>query len=189
MLTKYFIGINWVDFLMIALILRTCYIGIKTGIGIELFKLFSLWLVTVSAFHVYTTPLSDMLNEKLPALPLDAGDVFVFASLVTLITVLVRIIRESFFLLVKIEAQNSWDKWAGLCVGFIRGIWMASIGLFIMTISTIQYLEVSAKTSLFGSKVLNVAPNIYKSNYEGLFSRFIPGQINPEPFKALERKP
>lgn len=187
MLTRYFVGINWVDFLIIGLILRACYIGIKTGIGIELFKLFSLWLVTAIAFHIYTTPLSDMLNEKLPALPLDAGDCFVFVALVVIITLIIRIVRESFFLLIKIEAKNVLDKWMGLAIGLLRGLWMASIMLFIMVISTVQYLEISAKSSLFGHKLVYFAPTIYKASYEGLVSRFTSGNINPEPFKALER--
>ena len=187
MLTKYFIGINWVDFLIIAVVVRMCYIGIKTGAGIELFKLFSLWVATVTAFHVYTTPLSDMLNEKLPALPLDAGDVFVFACLITIITIIFRIVRESFFLLIKIEARNAADKWLGLSIGLLRGLWAASIGLFIMTISTVQYLEVSAKSSLFGHKLLAMAPTIYKASYEGFIGKLAPGKLNPEPFRALER--
>jgi uncharacterized membrane protein required for colicin V production len=187
MLTKYFIGFNWVDFLMIVLIVRMCYIGIKTGVGIELFKLFSLWLVTVTAFHVYTTPLSDLLNEKLPALPLDAGDVFVFVALTVAVTLLIRIVRESFFMLVKIEAKSALDKWAGMAIGFLRGLWICSIGLFIMTISTIEYLEVSAKSSLFGHKLIAMAPTIYKASYEGVIGKFIPGTLNPEPFRAVER--
>ena len=72
MLSKYLVGINWADFLIIGLIARMCFIGIKTGIGIELFKLLNLWLVTVISFHVYTTPLSDYLNQRLPALPSSA---------------------------------------------------------------------------------------------------------------------
>lgn len=188
MLTKYIVGINWIDFLVIGIIARMCYIGIKTGLGIELFKLASLWLATVISYHIYTTPLSDLLNQRLPALPLDAGDVFVFCALLTVITIGIRIIRESFFLLVKIEAQNVLNKWGGLVIGCLRGFWIASIALFIMTISTVQYLEVSAKSSLFGHKLIGMAPNIYKGSYEGLISKFfVNSSINPEVFKAVER--
>ncbi len=188
MLTKYMVGINWVDFLIIGLVIRMCYIGLKTGMGIELFKLLGLWLATVITFHVYTTPLSDFLNEKLPALPLDAGDVFVFVVLLTAVTLLMRVVRESFFLLVKIEAHNTLDRWGGLLIGCCRGFWAASIVLFIMTISTVQYLEISAKSSLFGNKLINLAPNIYKGSYEGLVSKFFSdSKINEEVFRALER--
>jgi uncharacterized membrane protein required for colicin V production len=188
MLTKYFIGINWVDFLLIALVLRMAYIGFRTGIGIELFKLFGLWLATILSYQFYTTPLSDFLNTKVPALPLDVGDAFVFIVVVTAVTIVVRIIRESFLLLVKIEGQNSFNKLAGLAVGLLRGLWIASLCLFIMTISTVEYLEVSAKSSLFGNKLINVAPSIYRGSYEGLILKFIPGgKINEEVFKAVER--
>ncbi len=188
MLSKYIIGINWVDFLTIGLIVRMCYIGVKTGAAIELFKLFSLWLAIVITFHVYTTPLSDILNTKLPALPIDAGDVFVFCALIAVITLVIRIIRESFFLLVKIEAHNTLDRWGGFMIGLLRGLWISSIALFIMTISTIQYLETSAKTSLFGSKLLNMAPAVYKGSYEGLILKFlVSSKVNEEVFKAVDR--
>ena len=188
MLTKYVAGINWVDFFVISLIARMCYIGIKTGVGIELFKLFGLCLTTFIAFQIYTTPLSDLLNTRIPVLPLDAGDVFVFAVLVTVITLIVRIVRESFFLLVKIETHNKLDKWGGLALGLLRGFWISSIVLFVMTISTIQYLETSVKTSLFGHKIINLAPQIYKGSYLGLTSKFFPRTtLNEEVFKAVER--
>ncbi len=188
MLTKYLVGLNWVDFLIIGIILRMCFIGIQTGTGIELFKLLNLWFVTVIAFHIYTTPLSDYLNEKIPALPLDAGDVFVFCCLATVITLLFRIIRESFFLLIKIEAKNILDKWAGLFIGCLRGFWVASIALYILTISTVSYLEVSAKSSLFGHKVLRMAPSIYKGSVNGFVSKILPyGTPNEEVDRALDR--
>lgn len=188
MLTKYFIGINWVDFLMFGIIARTCYIGLKTGAAVELFKVFSLWLVTVISFHIYTTPLADILNERVPALPLNCADVFVFTVLVTAVTILIRIIRESFFLLIKIEAHNTLDKLSGLILGCLRGLWITSIALFIMIISTVQYLEVSAKSSLFGHKLINLAPQIYKGSYEGLISKFLKEKkVNDEVFIAIER--
>lgn len=188
MLTKYMVGVNWVDFLIMGLIIRMCYIGLKTGMGIELFKLLSLWLTTIIAFHVYTTPLSDLLNQKLPALPLDAGDVFVFVVLLAAITLLMRLVRESFFLLVKIETHNTLDRWGGLLVGCCRGFWIASILLFVLTISTVGYLETSAKSSLFGNKLISLAPNIYKGSYEGLVSKFFKdSKLNEEVFKAVQR--
>lgn len=188
MLTKYLIGVNWVDFLIIAIIIRTCFIGMKTGIVTELFKLSSLWLATVITFHLYTTPVSDMLNAKIPALPLLASDVFVFVVLLTIVTIIGRIIRESILLLVKIETHNTVDRWSGLASGLLRGFWISSIGLFIMTISTVQYLETSAKSSLFGHNVISLAPSIYRGSYEGLLSKFFPSsKINDEVFKSIER--
>jgi len=188
MLTKYLVGLNWVDFLVFGFILRMCFIGIQTGTGIELFKVLSLWFVTIITYHLYTTPLSDFLNTKLPALPLDAGDVFVFCCLVAVVTLLFRMIRESFFLLIKVEAKSSLDRWAAFGIGCLRGFWAASIVLYIMTISTIQYLEVSAKSSLFGHKVLRMAPAIYHGSVNGVLAKILPfGETNIEVERALER--
>lgn len=188
MLAKYLVGINWVDFIIIGIIARMCYIGVKTGVGIELFKIFGLWLGTIIAYQAYTTPLSDFLNTKLPALPLDAGDVFVFVAVITVITLALRIIRESFFLLVKIEAQDTLNKGAGFLLGILRGFWISSLVLYVMTISTVQYMETSAKSSLFGHKIIAFAPAIYKGSYNHLISKFFQKmELNPEVDRALER--
>jgi uncharacterized membrane protein required for colicin V production len=188
MLAKYLVGINWTDFIIIGIIARMCYIGIKTGLGIELFKLFGLWLATIIAYQAYTTPLSDFLNEKLPALPLDAGDVFVFVVVIAVITLVLRAIRESFFLLVKIETQDTLNKVTGFLSGALRGFWISSLVLYVMTISTVQYLETSAKSSLFGHKIIVFAPAVYKGSYNYLISKFFQKMdINPEVDRALER--
>lgn len=188
MLSKYVVGINWVDFLIIGIILRMCYIGMRTGIGIEVFKLIGLWLATMITFQLYSTPLADMLHEKLPPLPLDAADAFVFVSLLTIVVLVVRMIRESFFLLVKIDAQNTLNKWGGFLLGCLRGAWITSIALIIMTISTVQYLEVSAKSSLFGHRFINIAPRIYEISHKIVISKLFPNEkINDQIFLVVER--
>ncbi|MFH1692321.1 MAG: CvpA family protein [Candidatus Omnitrophota bacterium] len=188
MLSKYVVGINWVDFLIIGIILRMCYIGLRTGIGIEFFKLLGLWLATMITFQLYSTPLADMLHEKLPALPIDAADVFVFVSLLTITILVVRMIRESFFLLVKLDEQNTASKWGGLVMGFIRGVWIASLALMIMTISTMQYLETSAKSSLFGHRFINIAPQIYEVSHRIIISKLFPKtDINDQVFQVIDR--
>lgn len=188
MLSKYIVGINWVDFLIIGIILRMCYIGLRTGIGIEFFKLLGVWIATMTTFQLYSTPLADMLHEKLPALPIDAADAFVFITLLTIIMLVVRMIRESFFLLVKIDAQNSLNKWGGLVLGFTRGIWIASLALMIMNISTIQYLETIAKSSLFGHRFINIAPQIYEVSHRIIISKLFPNtKVNDQIFQVIER--
>lgn len=188
MLTKYIVGLNWADLLIIGILIRMAFIGLKTGFAIELFKLISLWFATIITFQLYTTPLADLLNEKVPALPLDAADVFTYIVIMTLVTLAFRIIRESFFLLIKIEAANTFDKIAGIILGSLRGLWVASIALFIMCISTIQYLETSAKSALFGHKVIALAPNIYRGCYNGLTRHlFSKTKLNEEVFKILDR--
>ncbi len=188
MLSKYVVGINWVDFLIIGIIIRMLYIGLRTGIGIEFFKLIGVWLATILTFQLYSTPLADALHEKLPALPLDAADAFVFVSLLTIIILIVRMIRESFFLLVKIDAQNTLNKWGGLLLGCVRGMWIASLALIIMTISTIQYLETSAKSSLFGHRFINIAPRIYEVSHKIIISKLFPDKsINDQIFLVVER--
>lgn len=165
-----------------------CFIGLRTGIGIELFKLFALWLATILTFQLYSTPLADMLNEKLPALPIDAADAFVFVTLLTIVILVVRMIRESFFLLIKIDAQNTLNKWGGLILGLVRGFWIASLVLIIMSISTIRYLEISAKSSLFGYRFINIAPQIYSTSHKIIISKFFPdAKINDQILSVVER--
>lgn len=187
MLAKYVVGLNWVDFVILGLFARTCFIGTRTGIGVEIFKVIGLMFATLIACHFYTS-VSDLLSSKIPALPLNASDAFVFVVLVSVSIIIIRIIRESFFLLVKIEAHNTLDRWGGMALGFFRGFWISSLVLVSMGISTMSYMEASAKSSLFGHKFIAMAPAIYRGTYENIISKlFSSGSMNEEIFKAIEK--
>ena len=187
MLYPYVSQFNWIDILIIICCLRMCYIGLKKGMGIELFKLLNLAFCSFVVFHYYSA-LGEFLHNKLPALPVEPAIIFSYIVLITIITLLFRILREGFFVFVKTEIVGNFSKYLGLILGFIRGILISALIIFGLMISTIHYFDLSARTSFFGSKIVKLPINIYVGTLSGATSRVFPEQaLNQDVINVLER--
>ncbi|MFH1622137.1 MAG: CvpA family protein [Candidatus Omnitrophota bacterium] len=188
MLYPYISQFNWLDVLIIVCSLRMCYIGLKKGLGIELFKLINLFFCSLVVLHSYY-PLGQFINNKIPALPLEPAAVFCYAVLLFIITILFRILREGVFVFIKIESIGNLNKYAGLFIGFLRGIIISAFIIFGFLISTIHYLELSSRTSYFGMQVVKFPIRIYEVTFNGVTSKLFPHQIfNQEVIKILEKE-
>lgn len=188
MLYPYVSQFNWIDILIIICSLRMCYIGLKRGMGIELFKLLNLVFCSFVVFHYYFA-LGEFIHNKIPALPVEPAIIFSYIVLITIITILFRILREGVFVFVKTETIGSFSKYLGLFLGFIRGILISALIIFGLMVSTIHYFELSARTSFFGSKIVKLPVNIYVGILSGATSRIFPEQaLNQDVIKVLEQE-
>lgn len=187
MLYPYVSQFNWIDILIIICCLRMCYIGLKRGFGIELFKVINLIFCTFFALHFYLI-LGEFINNKISALPLEAASIFSYILLIFIITILFRILREGFFILVKSETTNTISKSLGLFIGFIRGLLISGLILFGLLISTMHYLEMSSSVSFFGPRLLKIPVQIYENLFYGVVSKIFPEQgFNQEIKNVIEK--
>ena len=188
MLYPYVSQFNWIDILIIICSLRMCYVGLKRGLGIEFFKLLSLFFCSFIVLHYYFA-LGDFIHNKIPALPIEPAIIFSYVVLISIITLLFRVLREGFFVFVKTETLSNFGKYSGLLIGFVRGIIVSAFIIFGLLISTIHYFELSARTSFFGSKIVILPVKIYEGIYQGITSRIFHSQIfNQEVIKVLEKE-
>ncbi|MBL7197116.1 MAG: CvpA family protein [Candidatus Omnitrophica bacterium] len=187
MLYPYVSQFNWIDILIIICTLRTCYIGLRKGLGIELFKVINLFFCSFVTLHFYFA-LGEFIQSKIPALPLEPAAIFSYILLIFIITMLFRILREGFFVIVKTETISNISKYSGLFLGFIRGVIISAFIIFGLLISTIHYLELSARTSFFGSRVVKLQLKIYEGLFYGSVAKIFPDQsFNQEVIKVLEK--
>lgn len=188
MLYPYVSQFNWVDILIIICTLRMCYIGLKRGLGIELFKLLNLVFCSFVVLHYYYT-FGEFINKKIPALPIEPAIIFSYIVLITIITVLFRILREGFFVFVKTESIGNLSKYSGLLLGFVRGIIISAFIIFGFLISTVHYVDLSGRTSYFGSKIVKLPVKMYEGIFYGITSKIISNQgFNQEAVKTLEKE-
>lgn len=189
MLYSYISQFNWVDILLIALLLRFCYISLKKGLGVEIFKTVNLFFCAFAAFHFYSA-LAEFLNTKIPALPLEPAEIFSYVFLIFIITIIFRIFREAIFVFAKTESISTISKYTGLLLGCLRGVVIGGFIIFGLFISTIHYLELSAKTSCFGPKAVKIPIKIYEIIFKGAVANIFPDQtFNQKTITIIETKP
>lgn len=172
---------NWVDIFVIILLLRVCYIAIKNGFPIELFKVSGTILAIYLSFHYYTN-LSDIIRQRFigQKLPLEFLDFLCFGLLAVLGYLAVAFFRQLFSRLITMEAVPKLNKWGGFFIGILRGFLLSSLLIFALFISSFKYFKNSVNDSYSGRRLFKIAPATYSKIWFGFVSKFMPGEkFNP----------
>lgn len=165
--------LKWFDFFIIILLLRICYIAVKCGIIIEIFKTLGTILAIFLSLHFYTA-ISESLNARfsISVIPLEFLDFLVFVLLAICGYFAFLILRMTFSRLVKIEAVSLFNKWGGLVLGILRGILLVGLVTYLLVISSVIYLKTSVKNSYLGKTTLTIAPSVYRGLWSVIVSKF-----------------
>lgn len=166
--------LNWVDIIIAFLLLRILYISTVNGFVIELFKLIGIISSIYISFH-YFVICSDFVMRRVSTeqhFPLEFMDFLIFVFLVIIVYLVFVLFRKVVCHFVKMEAVPLLSKWGGLILGMGRGILTASLVVFILSISTIPYLNTSAKEAYSGRRLFNIAVSTYSSLWEGVMHKF-----------------
>ncbi len=175
MILGYLKHINWIDIFVVILLIRICYVAIKTGFPTEVFKLLGTVLAIYLACHYYVRA-GNFLNNHLPLEgELWAGflNLLAFLALAGLGYFVFVITRVVFMILIRMEAISLLNRWGAFLLGIARFCLLTSLLFFIMTISNIGYLKNSLTNSLSGPRLFELAPRVYTSLWDNLMSRFI----------------
>lgn len=167
--------VNWVDIAVVILLLRIGCIALKEGLSVELFKFCGVFFATYITLHYYIS-LSDLIASRI-SLPEGTTAFLDFLCFVvlTVSTYLVLVLfREVFGRFIKMEAVPHLNKYGGLALGVLRGIFAAGLVVFALGISSVDYLKDSVNDSYAGRRFFKVAPGIYTWVWNNLTSKFFP---------------
>ncbi len=174
MIIDIFKQFNYLDIIIIIIILRICYIAVKTGLPIELFKLIGTFSAIYLSLHYYIF-LSDLMRRKSdPAImPLKFADFLIFIFLAIAGYLFFTFLRVIFFNFIKLEAVPALSKWGGLALGIFRGFFLVGLICFALSVSNLSYLNKSVMSSYLARRASNVAPDTYKWLWNTIFSKFM----------------
>ena len=166
--------LNWVDILVLFLIIRICYVAAKTGFTLEIFKLLGSAAALFISMHYYTV-VSDLFRPRgaEQKMPLEFLDFISFILLAGLTYIAFILIRKAVFQFIKMEAVSALNKWGGLILGAARVFLVSSLLIFAMVISSINYLQQSALSSYSGKYLFKACISTYSSIWGGLMSKFM----------------
>ncbi|MFA5275817.1 MAG: CvpA family protein [Candidatus Omnitrophota bacterium] len=167
--------LNWVDIIIVILVFRVCYISIKGGFIIEIFKLCGTICAIYLSLHYYMV-LGARLQGKsyVSVVPANYFDFFCFFALALLGYFIFFLLRSALYRFMELKAIPALSKWGGFITGLFRSVFLTSLIIFAFSISTINYFEESGNKSYIGSRLSKVAPLTYSWIWNNLTSKFIP---------------
>ena len=167
---------NWVDLVIITLVILTGYRGFGRGFLAELFNLAGAISMTVVCIN-YSSVVTSWIR---PWISWPDATTLAFLVFVCLFLILVLAVHR---LLKLLDAMIKWERlyWGfqvlGLLLGVMRGLWWSALILVACTASGVEYLRVSAEErSVLGSHLAAKS----RESLEWASDRF-PGAGNREP--------
>ncbi len=174
MLSNIFQRLNWVDVLVIVVLLKVCYAASKNGLPVEIFKLLGTVAATFIALHYYTA-LSDFALSGInkPKMSLEFVDFLCFLVLAEASYLIFVFLRKITFQLIKIEAVSTLNKWGGFILGIARAVLLSGLIIFALTISSITYFKNSVISSYSGKRLFKVCLDTYTAIWDNAASKFM----------------
>jgi len=161
--SAFFSHLNWFDLIVIIIVMRSIYIGIRKGLFIEIFKMLSLGLGIFVAM-TQSGRLGEWASGWSP-LPLPEARILLFFLLFVGIYGGMAVIRFLLMRLITAEAPTLWQRIGGSILGLCRGwLWMIFLGASIVYFAPpSSYLFQSIqKESFFGPSLLSGGKGIYR---------------------------
>lgn len=161
--------INWVDVLVLILMVRMSYVALRDGLSHEIFPFIGTILIVVFCLHYYNK-LGFFLSQNLANIPLEISNFISFLILVAVLGFLVKLLKGLLDKIIKVEWHPVIEKFGGLVVGIARAYIVTGIVLMVLALMPLSYLQWSIRDkSLTGRYVLMAGPEIYDR-----VSRFLP---------------
>lgn len=179
---------NWIDIVVVSLILITSYKGSKDGFIRGAFKLLGVVFALCVSLH-YFSKASDELVGRFSGLGVVFSDLLCFILLAIISYLAIAALRETLGRFLKVEAVSALDRWGALILGFLRGAFLVSLLLIVFCLSSVTYLKASVKKSYLGSQLLWTDVSVYEFIFNGMISKFSPGEnLNKDIYEALNGK-
>ncbi len=146
---------NWVDLLILIVLLRAAYKGFDHGLIFELLSLAALIAATAIAANYYEW-VAGRLEPWMGWFPSPSGTVVIFFVLFLILLVTGDRLAQGAARLLSWERSHWAVQGAGLAVGGLRGLWWTGLMLMLLSASGVAYLRDSVEAhSVFGPKFLD----------------------------------
>lgn len=154
--------INWVDILILIIVLRTSYVSFKEGLSHELFPLLGSIVMVVASIGYYSR-LGSFFTENIAKIPAELANFLAFIILVVVSGIIFKLFKILVDFVIKVEWNPSVERLGGGICGVFRAFVAASLILMILSMIPLPYLQKSIRDrSLTGRYVMGIGPYIYE---------------------------
>jgi uncharacterized membrane protein required for colicin V production len=154
--------LNWVDVLVVILMLRISYVAFQDGLSHEIFPLLASVITMVLSLHYYMK-LGTAISANLFNMPHEITDLLSFLILVAVFGLISKLLKALLDKLVKVQWHPLLERFGGLVLGVARASIVTSMVLIILALAPLPYLQRSIRAkSLTGMHFLKIGPSIYE---------------------------
>jgi membrane protein required for colicin V production len=175
-------GMNWVDILVVIIVLRTVYVSMNEGLSREIFPLISSVACLVLAIRYYFK-LGSMLHDSAPLIPLSIFNLVSFLAIAILSGFALNFVNTLINGIVKVTWHPFIERFGGILAGMLKGMVITSTVLILLVLIPLSYFQVSVKDrSLSGMFFIGIGPGIYRTIFGGQTdqSKVVDGIIAPK---------
>ncbi|MCM8761251.1 MAG: CvpA family protein [Candidatus Omnitrophica bacterium] len=156
-----FTKLNWVDVLIIIVMLRISYVALQDGLSHEIFPLIGTIGTAVIALHYYHK-IAVFISKNVISLPVAFLDFLTFLVLVVAFGFIFKFLRIIVDKLIKVTWHPLAEKFGGLICGILRASVVTSVILIVLALMPLPYLQWSIRDrSLSGMYFLRIAPTVH----------------------------
>lgn len=160
---------NWIDILIIVIMLRVSYCAFQRGLSHEMFPLFGSVVMISLSLRYYST-LSSFCTNYILKLPAEVLDPAAFLAILVASGFALKVFGAILDTIIKVSWHPLIERFGGLLIGVIKAAVVTSMVLCFLVLIPISFLQRSVREgSLLGMHFLAIGPNIY-----GYVSQFLP---------------
>ena len=155
--------INWVDVLVVILMLRISYVAFRDGLSHEIFSFLGSILIVVLVMRYYIL-FGSFISLNAMNMPIEISNFLSFLILVVSSGFIVRLLRVILDKVVNIKWHPMIERFGGLAIGMMKAYIVTGMVLMTISLMPLSYLSWSIKDKSLTGKYFLVAPmEIYNS--------------------------
>lgn len=154
--------INWVDVLVVIIIIRISYIAFQDGLSHEIFPVITVVAGIVICLNYYNK-IGSYISENLLKMPLPVANFLSFLVLAVGTGLIFKLVRMLLDKIIKVEWHPLIERFGGLVFGIVRAFLVTSLVMMTITLAPFKYLQWSVRDkSVTGMYILRIGPSIYE---------------------------
>lgn len=152
---------NWVDILVVILLIRGCYVGFSKGLRWEFFRFLGYIAAVLGAIYYYES-IAESLGAYLPVL-YPFSNLLSFSGLYLIILFISKGICALAAKIIQTEVVSAFQRLTGFLSGLARGFILSALLLISFIFTALPYFEKSIRErSYSGQAIVRIAPVMYE---------------------------
>lgn len=134
-------NLNWVDILIVILLIKSAYTGARTGFTAEIFKLIGTIIGIILGLH-YFNRLSYVITGYIN-IPTWIAQIFILLTIIIIVRVIFKYGIVLLLKVLNIQFVLGLERIGGIVIGFGRAILLSGLILIAVTFLPIKYINIS----------------------------------------------